>query len=200
MKEFQNLTGVSPDELFAKGKAKVDELVADWNALTHKPATMLAAILKKNQDVDKLTAFLEGITSLTPANAEAGVKSLIATAVGSADFFQTSVGQFIESVVPTTALSAVLSDTDWQTVQNLAGKALDIINGQTLQSLIDFATQNLGIDVIQKVQSDVDAFNLDAWLQAKLANFLGSDPTTKLVLADVQKVQGVLKALLANRR
>ncbi len=198
MKEFQDLTGVSPDELFAKGKPKVDEFVADWNALTHKSATMLAAILKKNQDVDKFTAFLQDINGLNPAEAEAGVKSLIATAVGSADFFQTPAGQWIDSVAPTTALAAVLSDTDWKTVQDLSGKALALVNGQTLQSLIDFASQKLSLDVIQKVQSDADAFNLDAWLQAKIANFLGGDPTKKLTLADVQKAQAALKALLAN--
>ncbi|HMD69960.1 MAG TPA: hypothetical protein VKF41_01380 [Bryobacteraceae bacterium] len=194
MKEFASLTGVNPDQLFAAGKAKVDQFVADWNALTHKPATMLAKILKQNMDVDKLTAFLQKIQGLD----QAGVTAEIAKAMGDADFFQTAVGQFVNSTVLTTPLGAILGGTEWKTIQTLAGKALDIVNGNTLQSLIDYATKSLGLDVIQQVKSDVDAFNLDAWLQAKLAGFLGKDPATKLALADVQKVQTALKALLDN--
>jgi hypothetical protein len=194
MSEFSNFTGVNPDQFFAAGKAKVDQFVADWNALTHKPATMLAKILKDNKDVDELTTFLKQIQGLD----QAGVTAAIAQAMGDADFFQTAVGQFVNSAVLTTPLAAILSGTEWQDIQTLAGKALDIVNGNTLQSLIDYATKNLGLDVIQKVQSDVDAFNLDAWLQSKLAGFLGKDPSTKLALADVQKVQTALKALLDN--
>ena len=192
MREFQTLTGMSPDALFAAGKAKVDQFVAEWTALTHNPATMLAAILQKNPDVKELTAFL---TAIQGRNAD-GVKSVLAKALSGVDFFQTPVGQWIESVVPTTALSALTSTSDWKTVQDLSGKALNIINGQTLQSLIDYASKQLGLDNIQKVKNDVDAFNLDDWLQGKIAAFLGKDPTTKLVLADVQQVQTALKALL----
>ncbi len=194
MKEFTDLTGVSPDQLFAAGKAKVDQFVADWTALTHKPATALAAILKQNQGVDSLMAFLQQIQTLD----EAGVKALLAKSLAGADFFQTPVGKFIDSTVSTTALGAILSSTEWQTIQTLAGKALDILNGKTLQSLIDYATQNLGLDIIGKVQNDIDTFNLDAWLQSKLATFLGENPTTKLVLADVKKAQTVLQALENN--
>jgi len=194
MKEFQSLTGVSPDQLFAAGKAKVDELIDHWNALTNKPATMLAAILKKDQDVEKLVAFLNALQGKD----DSGVKALIAKALGSPDFFQTVVGKWIESVVPTTSLAAVTGPDDWKIVQELSARALQIVNGQTLQSLIDYAAKELGLDNIQKVRSDVDAFNLDPWLQAKLAAFLGQDPSAKLVLPDIQKVQKALNALLAQ--
>ena len=194
MKEFQDATGISPDQLLAAGKAKVDQFVSDWTALTHKPATMLAAVLGKNQDISKLTEFLKEVQGMD----QKGVQTLISQALSQADFFGTPLGQWIESVVPTTPLAAILGSNDWKTVQDLSGKALSILNGQALQKLIDYATKNLGLNNIQKVQSEIDAFNLDAWLQAKLAGFLGKDPAAKLVLADVQKVQTVLKALLAN--
>jgi len=194
MKEFTDLTGINPDQLFAAGKAKVDQFAADWNALTHKPATMLAKILSDNQDIAEFTKILTDIKGAD----ETSVSNEIAKALGDADFFQTPIGQFLNAAVLTTPLGAILNSSEVKSLQDIAGKALDIINGKTLQSLIDYATQSLGLDVIQQVKSDVDAFNLDAWLQSKLANFLGKDPTTKLVLTDIQKVQSALKALEDN--
>jgi hypothetical protein len=197
-KEFQTLTGVSPEDIFAKGKAKVDEFVATWKALENKPATMLATILKKTRDVDAFTSFLQEINGLGGTSSEASVKSTLAKALGSADFFQTSIGQWVESVVPTTALAAITGGTDWKVIKTLSGKALDIINGKTLQSLINFSAQKLGLDNIQTVQNDADALNLDPWIQEKLANFLGADPNAKLSLAGVQKAQRAVKALMDN--
>lgn len=193
-KEFADLTGVSPDQLFATGKAKVDGFVDDWNALTHKPATMLAKILSDDKDVAGFTKFLQNIRGAD----ENSVTNKIAAALGDADFFQTPAGQFLNSAVLTTPLGALLNSDEVKNLQVLVGRALNIINGQTLQSLIDYATKNLGLDAIQNIKTDVDTFNLDAWLQAKLAAFLGKDPTTKLAIADIQKMQGALKALETN--
>ena len=192
MKEFQDLTGISPDQIVAAGQAKVKEFVEQWNALTHKPATMLASILQKNPDVAELTRFLQDIQGKGAAD----VQAAIADALKNVAFFQTAIGQWIESVVPTTALAAVSGTSDWKTVQDLSGKALAILNGQTLQTLIDYATKNLGLDNIKNAAEDVEGFNLDRWLQAKIANFLGKDPTAQLVSADIQKAQAALKALL----
>jgi hypothetical protein len=61
MNEFTDLTGVNPDQILAAGKAKVDQFVNDWNALTNKPATMLAKILSQNKDISDLTTFLKDI-------------------------------------------------------------------------------------------------------------------------------------------
>src|SRR6185437_10159985 len=148
----------------------VDEFVTNWIALTHKPATMLAAILKKDRDVGSLTAFFEVIEG----QGADGVKSAIAKALNGVDFFQSAIGRWIESVVPTTILAAVTSTDDWKTVQSLSGKALDIIKGKTLTSLIDYAARHLGIDAIQKIKTDSDMFQLHPWLQAKIAHFLGN--------------------------
>lgn len=194
MNEFTDLTGVNPDQILAAGKAKVDQFVNDWNALTNKPATMLAKILSQNKDISDLTTFLKDIQGADQST----VTSTLAKALGDADFFQSPVGQFINSTVLTTPLGAIMGSDEWKTVQTLAGKALNIINGQTLQTLIDYAGKNLGLDVIQNIKTDVDKFSLDSWLQAKLATFLGKDPTAQVVIADVQKVQKTLSALLAD--
>jgi hypothetical protein len=121
-------------------------------------------ILADNKDVAGFTKFLKDVQGAD----ETSAANEIAAALGDADFFRTPAGQFLGSAVLTTPLSALLNRDEVKNPQTLAGKALNIINGQTLQSLFDYATKNLGLDVIQNIKTDVDKFNLDAWLQAKL--------------------------------
>ena len=115
-REFTELTGVSPDKLFAAGKAKVDEFINDWNALTHKPATMLAKILSDKKDVAGFTKFLRDVKGAD----ETSVTNEIAAALGDADFFQTPAGQFLNSAVLTTPLSALLNSDEVNNLQTLA--------------------------------------------------------------------------------
>lgn len=185
------------EKLFAAGLAKVKEFTSDWNALTHQPATMLAAIMQKAPAIAELTPFLQAIQKVDPSDPN-GVKDLLAIALSKANYFQTPIGQWIESVVPTTSLAALVGSDDWKTVQSLSGTALNIINGQTLQSLIDYATSKLGLDQIATAIQNNTPASLDAWLQAKIAAFLGNNPTAQLVLGDLQKAQTALKALEAN--
>jgi hypothetical protein len=180
------------EKLFAAGLAKVKEFTTDWSTLTHQPATMLAAIMQKAPAIAALTPFLQAIHN---ASDQTGVKDLLASALSKADYFQTPIGQWIESVVPTTALAALVSSDDWKAVQSLSGTALNIINGQTLQSLIDYASGKLDLNQIaQAIQNNAPA-SLDAWLQAKIAAFLGNNPGAQVVLGDLQKAQTALKAL-----
>jgi hypothetical protein len=185
------------EKLFAAGKADVDALVKDWNALTNKPATMLASILQTKGGISDLTQFLQELESIDPAD-QKGVQQLLSDALSKADFFQTPVGQWIESVVPTTSLAALVGSQDWSTVKKMSETALNVINGQTLQSLLDYAAKKLGLDQVAEALKSGRPETLEPWLQSKIAGFLGKDRNTKLTLDDLKKAQAALKWLTSN--
>jgi hypothetical protein len=195
---IKEMPGVGDVEtLFAAGKAKLDQFLKDWSNLPHQAATMLASILSKDPEIASLTGFLRRMKAIDPTD-QNGVRALLKTALASADYFQTPAGRWIESAVPTTSLAAITGSGDWSVVKQASDTALSILDGQMLQSLIEYAEKNLGLDLILHAIRKSEPASLDAWLQSKLAAFLGKDPTARLVLADLQRAQNALIALRQN--
>ena len=193
----KQLPGVQDAQtLFAAGQAASSEFLNEWQNLPHSAATMLTSILQRNE-ASNLTPFLEQMGSLS-ATDQKGVQDLLAGALNSADFFQAPVGRWIESVAPATSLATIVGTADWSVVKKLSDAALGLIQNQALPSLIDYAGKNLALDRIAQAIQQNNPGSLDAWLQSKIAAFLGSDPAAQLTLADLQKAQTVLDALKKN--
>ena len=71
-------------------------------------------------------------------------------------------------------------------VRTVATTVLEIANGKVLDRLVEFVGQELKIADVEKIVNEADFNNLNPWMKAKLAKFLGKQT---VVFADLDKIR-----------
>jgi len=111
-KFLQQVTGIDPETLFNDAKNKLLGFINLWNQLPHDVATRLWKIVGEATNLDALKPELTEIRDIAQQIAGANqdtAKSILADLLKNVSFFQTPLGQWLESAAAGRILTALTS-------------------------------------------------------------------------------------------
>lgn len=195
-KAIEESTGLSPEQIrgfYEAGRARVLEFIGRFDKLLTDGGHDLTSMLLSLTGVqfDELEAVLKDIVA---TSGETEVQKLVAGLLAKVGFERSLIGQFIESAIGPAL--GVLNNTGLAgKVKSLAGQALAVLEGKTLQQLLDFIRTKIHFDQVVKVVTETDFNKLDNLLKDRLAAFLGKQ---KVLMEDLNRIQGAIRSVLAN--
>ncbi len=185
------LTKAQIQEIYEAGRAKVTGLLAKLDQLAktggHDLTSMLLSL--SGQDLSQLEAGLKMLVD--PAQP---VETVVKQLLSKAGFERTPLGRAIEAAVGP-GLGVVTNTEIAKKLKTIAQDALNVIEGGTLQKVLDFIRQEVSFDRIKKAVEDADFATVDNLLKDRVAKFLGQQTA---VLADLNKVQDVARTVFAR--
>ena len=197
-KLIANLAGVKPEELQQKFDLVHDRVVGfidKWHALPHQVSSVVYKLIENKVDLTEVKDVVGKLSTITGDD----LKKLLDTQLGGIDFFQTPVGQIIESIAGQGVLSLLNKPLD--ELHDVAGKILGVLDGSTVEDVLknfqNYIETELHLDKVLKVATETDFAALDGLLKKKLANFLGQD---KIVLPELEKIRKSVNLLLSKRQ
>ncbi|MEW6210754.1 MAG: hypothetical protein AB1631_20485 [Acidobacteriota bacterium] len=205
-KLLQEVTGIDPEALFNEAKSKLVGFIDQWNQLPHDVATRLWNIVEKETNLDALKGSLTEIRDIAQKIAGANqdtVKGILAEVLKNVSFFQTPLGQWLESAAAGRILTALTSLNEFKQLQKIAQMTSDILtkdilSGNPLDSLLvklqQFVSTHLNLAQVEKIIDQASFDKADEWLKAKLAAFLGRE----LDLAAVNQIRETIHTLLGK--
>jgi hypothetical protein len=181
---LKQTTGIDAAAEFEAARQKLRGALDAWAGLPAKLQAMLWGLLPGPAagGASALRPFLAALKDPQTAAAE------LARALGQATFGETPEGRFLEAIAETGLLT--LKDR-LRDVSQIAGTALDVIDGGLLARLQAVIDQKLDLDQIRKVATDTDFAKVDGWLQERLATFIDR----RLALDDLKDVQKAIRTL-----
>jgi hypothetical protein len=193
----KNLSGVATAlELFNEGVDRVNTFVSQLGTLGQRTTSELFAMLSPGTDATIVSDLTTVLTDVKNAAADpTQISAIIGNELARVAFFQTNFGKWLSAVLrdagQASPLSALKDDSVLRSIGTAANTTLNILDAGDLQTLIDFAAQKLDLKNIPPLP------NIDTWLKAKIANFLGKGPES-VVQQDLTKVQGIVTTLFSN--
>ncbi len=191
---IHQVTGVDPVAEFNQAKGELLALIQRWNALPQRVAAQLwKAVGEGNlQELQKLHDLAQQIAT----SPDDEVRRLIGAKLSSVEFFSTPSGRWLLSVAEGKLLSLVSGPLD--KLQAVAGKTTAVIDpGRPLELFTRFQqqlSQRLGIDKIEAAAQAADPAQLDDWLAARLAKFIGAGSVTGKALGELNAGLTALRA------
>ena len=195
-KALDEVAGLGTDEIksiYERGRQRLAALLERFDkVLTAGGHEMTSIILSlSNAELSELIPILNDIAK---ASGEARVKALVRALVARAGFERTPIARLIEAAVG--PAFRVVNNTDLaRKVRAAAGDLLDLLQGDTLQELLDFIRENIHIDRARAVADEAGLGRLDNLLKNRLGAFLGK---RELLMQDVQDIQAAIKAVIAK--
>jgi hypothetical protein len=187
-KELGSFAG-SEIQKFQEARERILDFINQWENLGHPVSTWLwSEIEKAGGPIADFMNFLKQTNALD----DNGLSGLIETELGKVGFLSNPIGRWLESVTENEVLSLVDNTTLLKKVRTAAQEVLDIANGKVLDELIQFVDKKLDMAQVVNIVNEADFNNLDPWLKAKLAKFLGKDT---VLFADLDKIRATAKAI-----
>ena len=187
-KELGDFAG-SEIQKFQEARQRIADFLNRWEDLGHTTSTLLwSEVQKAGGPIADLLNFLEQTNGLD----DDGLRGLIETELGKVAFLSNPIGRWLKSVSEDEVLTLLNSAPLLQKVRTAAREVLDIANGKVLDRLVQFVDQKLNMAQVLKIVNEADFNNLDPWLKAKLAKFLGKDT---VLFADLDKIRASAKAI-----
>lgn len=185
------LTEAQIRKTYEAGRKKIVDFFAEFDALLksggHELTSMLLSLT--GADIAPLRVVLQSIAG---ASSEERVQELVHGLISKAGFERSLAGWFIEAAAGP-ALAVVTDIEAAKKVRSVAGDALAMLDGDTLQKLLDFIRQEISLDKIQSAMNQTDFDHLDNLLKDRLAEFLGQQ---KVLMADLSQIQDALRGVL----
>ncbi|MCX6595709.1 MAG: hypothetical protein NTV70_05025 [Acidobacteria bacterium] len=185
------LTESQIQEIYEAGREKVTGLLGKLDQLTktggHDLTSMLLSL--SGQDLSQLESGLRLLVD--PAQP---VETVVKQLLSKAGFERTPLGRAIEAAVGP-GLGVVTNTEIAKKLKTIAQDALNVIEGGTLQKVLDFIRREVSFDRIKKAVDDADFATVDNLLKDRVAKFLGQQTA---VLADLNKVQDVARTVFAR--
>ena len=188
---LQAATGLSEAEIrqiYESARQKVIGLLDKLDRLEKTGGHDLTSLLLSftDQDLAKLEAGLQLLVN--PAQPVAAV---VKDLLSKAGFERTPLGRAIEAAVGP-ALGVVTKTEIAQKLKEVATVALEVIEGGTLQKVLDFIRAEVSFDRIRKAVDGADFDSVDNLLKNRISTFLGKQTA---VLEDLRKVQEVARKM-----
>jgi hypothetical protein len=193
-KGLDAVAGLSQHEIkniYEAGRQRVLALLERFDKLLKTGGHELTSIVLSlsNAEVSELKPVLKDIAD---GGDEAHVQAIVQGLVARAGFERTPIARMIEAAVGS-ALGAVNNTELARKVRGVAGDVLDLIEGDTLQELLDFIREKVHIDSVKTVVDEASFDRLDNLLKDRLAAFLGKQ---KPLMQDLQEIQAAIEAVL----
>lgn len=196
---LQKVTGVDPKRAFDDARAKLLGLFAEWDKLPERVSSTVWKLVEEKAagkaDLAELRQMLDAINRDAPET----FRKIVEKQIASVDFFQKPIGRWLEAAAINGILS-VVSDADafrrLQGVAETTAKLLDPAHhARTLENLQTQLEKRLGLEAIRKGITAAEFDNVDAWLKAKLSEFLGQ----RINFAALQQIREAVVDILAKR-
>ncbi len=203
---LQQVTGIDPEALFNEAKGKLVGFIDQWNQLPHDVATRLWKIVEQETDLDALKPDLTEIRDIAQKIATANqdtVKGILADVLKNVTFFQTPLGQWLESAAAGRILTALTSLNEFKQLQKVAQTTSDILtkdvlSGNPLDSVLvklqQYVSSHLRLDKVEQIVDQASFDKADEWLKAKLSAFLGAH----LDLAAVNQIRETIHTVIGK--
>lgn len=194
-KLLADVTGLDPETEFNKARTQVLSVLTRWDNLDHTVATRLWSLVPQAGALDRVRSIAQQIAGAD----QKALGALLDSKLADVDFFRTPEGQWLEAAAGDRLLTTLTSSPAFKRLQGTAKKTLALLDGskveQTLGKLHDEITQRLQLDRIKGVVDQASFANMDAWLKAKLSDFLGA----KLNLAKLDEIRKTIQLLLKKK-
>ncbi len=191
-KQLKN-ANVDVKKLYEAGRAQVQTMLHQLDELEKTAGHELTSLLLSYSGVqiDELKPMLEKIAG---AGGPAEVKKLLRGLLSKAGFERSPIGRLVEAAAGS-SLNAITENPIAEKVQATAQQVLDVINGKTLQNVLDYIAKKVNLQKVMDITNETDYAKVDNWLKSRLATFLEKD---EVVMADLQKIQDAIKTVFAK--
>lgn len=201
-KLVQDITGIDPAAAFHDAKARLLDFLKIWRDLDHVIATQLWKLAE-----DRTGSGLEDVRKLLEKISEEDEEStrlFLREKITNVNYFQTTTGQFLLSLVPGESILTILSHSGTPgRLQGAAQKTIKIFDGGQLEEVFVNLQQVIGkrldLDKIEQIVSETELEELDEWMKLKLSRFLGKN-LDRSGLADLDEIRRTIHLLLDKRR
>jgi hypothetical protein len=191
------VTGIDPKAEFESARGRLVDLLEAWHGLPHRVSTTVYSIVQK--EISGVPELKTQLSKLATRDLDAFRPELEAL-LGNVDFFKTPFGKWLESAALTSVLAAASDRPEYERVQKVARQTLAILDGslleKTLVNLQRELAQRIGLDKIEHIVDQATFDNADAWLKARLSDFLGK----RVDVQQVQEIRIAIHKLLALRQ
>lgn len=195
-KALDDVAGLSPKEIrniYETGRQRLVALLERFDKVLSTGGHELTSLILSlsNVEIGELKPILQDIAN---ASGEARVQQFVRDLVARAGFERSPIARLIDVAVGP-ALGVVNNTEFARRVRAVAGVVLDLLEGDTLQELLDFIRTQIHIDRVKAVVDEASFDRLDNLLKQRLAAFLGKQ---EALIADLQQIQAAIKALMAK--
>ena len=180
-KLVKELTGIDPEQEFAKAKKRVTDLLDRWEELPHEVSTRLWKLVPESAKLDEVRKVADRIQKTQPDD-EAARKALLTELLRDVDFPDSPAGEWLEAAVLARGddlLKVLISSSAFKRLQGVAAQTVEVLDGSTVEeTLTRFHTwigERLRLDRLETVVDEASFDDLDAWLKGRLAGFLGTN-------------------------
>ena len=190
LKLLTSATGIDARAKFNQARQLVLDEFDKWDALPDRVAAATWRIMGKATGDAATKDFQAFLTALADPDPDTRAQGF-ADALQSAVFGDDPKGQWL-SALADHGLLALSSQLD--TIQPIAAKTLDILNGGIIRKVQDFINQKLDLTAIRNAVTQNDFDTLDGWLVARLGAFFDKD----LHFADLKPVQAAINTVFTK--
>lgn len=208
-KFLADITGDDPNVLFETVKNRLTNLLAQWDAL---PARVASVLWQHLPNADAVKSIADLAKSLAAPNQDT-VKALLEPLLQKADFFTTPRGQWLEAAAEGGLLDALTGTRAFQDFQSVAKTTAALLDGSKVQTLLTNLQQKIDVEIgklvgltlpdgaayssfqsLEDAIKDLTPGKLDQWLRAKLEALL-EKPIGGI--ADLQKAHQLIVKIAA---
>jgi len=193
---IENPTGLSQEaigKIYEEGRQKLIAYVQTFETLVENGGHELTSMLLSldHFEINGLQVILKTIAE---TDGEAHLRDVFTGVLSEAGFERTPIGRFLEAGIG--PLIGVLNNIELaQKAKGLASCALTLMEGATLQQLLDFVREKVHVDRVLEVVNQTDFDKLDNLLKNRVAEFLGKQ---NVLMDDLANIQNAMRSVLAH--
>jgi len=194
-KAIEEATGLTEDkieEIYEAGRQRLLGFITRFDTMLSNGGQEVSSMLLSlaGPDFAQLQTVLKDISTGNTAQ----VQQLIGGLLSKAGFERSPIARLIEAGVGP-ALGVLNNNDQVKKLKALAGDTLALLDGGTLQQLLDFIRKKVQIDRVLEVVTQTDFNKLDNLLRDRLAAFLGKQT---VLMEDLTKIQIAIQKVFAN--
>ena len=195
-KALDEVAGLSPEQIgniYETGRQRLVALLGRFDKVLATGGHELTSLILSlsNVEISELMPILRDIANATD---EARVQQLVRDLVARAGFERTPIARLIDAAIG--PAFGIVNNTELaRRARAAAGVVLDLLEGNTLQELLDFVRKQIHIDRVKEAVDQASFDRLDNLLKQRLAAFLGKQ---EALIADLRQIQAAIKALFAK--
>jgi hypothetical protein len=177
--------------IYETGRARLEQMLVRFDALLssagHRTTSLLLSLTH-----GELAQLRPVLAEIARAGSDGQVQAIVRGLVSRAGFERTPLARVIEAAAgPALGL---LRRTDLaRRVRELAARAVDALEGDTLQAVLDYIRERVNLAAVQQAVDRATFDRMDRLLKDRLAAFLGKQT---VLMEDLARCQLAIKTLL----
>jgi hypothetical protein len=198
---IQTIAGVSDlNATFASVKGAIQQVFHFWDNLPQSATRLIWSALPDSERIAKIAGIAQQVADLTPEALETLVKNSLADV----PFLGSTQGQALESMAVNGLFAALNNSGALNDIRAAARQITQLLDRGALQNLLtnleNQVNTRLNLKQIESVVDQSSLASLDAWLKARLEDFLEQKIGGSDGVAAVQKLRAGLASVLAKHQ